>query len=131
MRSRLNPYLPSNVDEQVRELPADYSKLRRVVAGLSVLHTLWLGCVVFSIGPRLVERNAIMLMWEVFAIAFGVVLALRLRPVFVWRIAFAFWIVSAMVLPVAVLPSSASGVWRPYMVLAVLLDWFRVIRCQP
>ena len=122
MKAELNPYEPSGVDDEILVgIEPDYTRLRRLIGGLSILHAVWLSIVVVSIGPRLVERNAFMLLWELFAIFFGILLAFRMRPVRSWRLTLPVWIVFAMVLPVGVIPSFPNGVWRPYMMLAVLV----------
>ena len=117
----MNPFQPSCVDDAPVAIKPDYTRLRCVIAGLSVFHAVWLVVVLISIGPRLIERNAFALIWELFAILLGVVIAFRMRPVRSWRIALPVWIVFALFLPLGVIPKSPNGVWRPYMVLAVLV----------
>ncbi|MCC9640985.1 hypothetical protein LOC71_01775 [Rhodopirellula sp. JC740] len=121
MNANLNPYEPSEIDKDLDAIDPDYTRLRHLIAGLSTMHAGWLAIVVFSIGPRLVERNALMLIWELVAILFGILLAFRLRPNRAWRLALPVWIVAAMVLPVGIVPSFSNGVWQPYMMLAVLV----------
>ena len=79
--AKLNPYEPSDVDEALVAIEPDYTRLRRVIAGLSVFHAVWLSIVLVGIDPRLVERNAFMLVWELISILFGILLAFRMHPV--------------------------------------------------
>ena len=117
----LNPYQPTDVNEAPVATESDYTRLKRTIAGVCILHAVWLAVVLASIGPRLIERNAFAIGWELLAIMLGGLIALRMRPVRTWRIALPVWIVFALYLPVAVTPSWPNGVWRPYMMLAVVV----------